>query len=39
MQTISSRVSTYNQIFLNLLQIIDIYNTGYALPNKTYPID
>ena len=39
MQPIISRVSTNNQIFLNPLQIIEIYNTGHALPNKTYLID
>ena len=39
MQSIMSRVSTQNQIFLNPLQIIEIYYTGHALPNKTYPID
>ena len=39
MQSIISRVSTNKQIFLNPLQIIEIHNTGYALPNKTYLID
>ena len=39
MQSINSRVSTDNQIFLNPLQIIEIHNTGHAFPNKTYPID
>ena len=39
MQSIISRVSTNNQIFLNLLQIIEIHNTGHALSNKTYLID
>ena len=39
MQSIISRVSTNNQIFLNPLQIIEIYNIGHALPNKTYLID
>ena len=39
MQSIISRVSTNNQIFLNPLQIIEIYNTGHALPQKTYLID
>ena len=29
----------YDQIFLNPLKIIEIYNTGHALPNKTYLID
>ena len=38
MPSIISRVSTNNQIFLNPLQIIDIHNTGHALPNKTYHI-
>ena len=39
MQSIISRVSTNKQILLNPLQIIEIHNTGYALPNKTYLID
>ena len=39
MQSIISRVSTNKQIFLNPLQIIEIPNTGHALPNKTYLID
>ena len=39
MQSIISRVSTNNQIFLNPLQIIEIYKTRHALPNKTYLID
>ena len=39
MQSIILQVSTNNQIFLNPLQIIEIHNTGYALPYKTYPID
>ena len=37
MQSIISRVSTNNQIFLNPLQIIE--NMGHALSNKTYLID
>ena len=39
MQSIISRVSTNNQLFLNSLQIIEIHNTGHDLPNKTYLID
>ena len=39
MQSIISRVSTNNQICLNPLQIIEIHDTGHALPNKTYLID
>ena len=39
MESIVSRVSWNNQIFLNPLQNIEIYNTGIALPNKTYLID
>ena len=39
MQSIISWVSTNNQIFLNPLQIIEIYDTGHALFNKTYFID
>ena len=39
MQSIISQVSSNNQIFLNPLQIIEIHNTGHALPNKTYFID
>ena len=39
MQSIICRVSTNNQIFLNLLQIVEIHNTGHALLNKTYLID
>ena len=39
MQSIISRVNTNNQIFLNLLQISEIHNTGHALSNKTYLID
>ena len=39
MQSFLSRVSTNDQIFLNSLQIIEIHNTGHALPNKTYLID
>ena len=32
--------SEYNwSNILNPLQIIEIHNTGHALPNKTYPID
>ena len=38
MQSIISRVSTNDQLFLNPLKIIEIYNTGHALPNKTYLI-
>ena len=33
------RVSTTNQLFLNPPQTIEIHNTGYAFPNKTYLID
>ena len=36
MQFIISRVSTNNQIFLDPLQIIEMHNTGHALPNKSY---
>ena len=39
MQSIISRVSTNNQIFLNQLQIIELHYTGHALSNKTYLID
>ena len=39
MQSIFSRVNTNNEIFLNPLQIIELYNTGHALPNKIYLID
>ena len=39
MQSIISRVSTNNQMFLNPLQIIEIHNTGHNLPIKTYLID
>ena len=39
MQSNISRVSKNNQIFLNLLQIIEIHKTGHALSNKTYLID
>ena len=39
MQSITSRVSTNNQIFLNPLQIIEIYIAGQALPNYAYLID
>ena len=39
MQSIISRVSTNNQMCLNPLQIIEIHNTGHALPDKTYLID
>ena len=39
MQSIISRVNTNDQLFLNPLKIIEIYNTGHALPNKTYLID
>ena len=39
MQSMISRVSTNNQKILNPLQIIEIHDTGHALPNKTYPID
>ena len=39
MQSIISRVSKNNQIFLNPLQIIEIHNMGHALPNKTYLTD
>ena len=39
MQSIITRVSTNNQIFLNPLQINEIHNTGYAFSNKTYLID
>ena len=35
MQSIISRVSTNNQIFLNPLQIIEIHNTGHARSNNT----
>ena len=39
MQSIISRVSTNNQIFLNPLLIIEIHNTMHDLSNKTYLID
>ena len=39
MQFIISRVSTNNEMFLNPLQIIEIYNVGHALSNQTYLID
>ena len=39
MQSIISQVGTNNQIFLYTLQIIEIHDTGHALPNKTYLID
>ena len=39
MQSIIARVSTYNQIVLNPLQIIEIHNTEHALSNKTYLTD
>ena len=39
MQSVISRVSTNDQLFLNPLKIIEIYNTGHAPLNKTYLID
>ena len=39
MQSIIFRVGTNNQIFTNPLEIMEIHNTGHALPNKTYLID
>ena len=39
MQSIISRVSTNNNNFLNLLQIIEIHITRHALSNRTYFID
>ena len=39
MQLLLSRASTNDEIILSTLQIIEIHNTGYALPNKTYLID
>ena len=39
MQSIISRVNKNNQIFLDLLQIIEIHNNGDALSNKTYLTD
>ena len=38
MQSIISRVSTNNQIVLNPLQIIEIYNAGMLFPTKLTPL-